>query len=331
MHLLMICLSLLSFQITIHRKSWLAGWYDDRHATFETSQGGANYKLIGQADYTPYQENNPDDKKVIIKINQVNSSTDYYVMFNRRAGNNIGTQEGADQVLVTSAGAEGNGYAASILLAKLSAGGSHTVNVDGTNVEIVVNSIVGLSGSGVAVADVTIGDGTPQPTQKPTTSAPSKSPTSRPSLPPGSTVLLACGSSVQACSGQTQTVSNLNESHEVRCCVESSTNPGGWSKHSSGKCAAAGFTSTWGESDFSGVGCVDSATYDQAQQICSNAGGRLCTKDELLADCTRGSGCGYDRHMIWSSTPGTTPSPTTANVSFFFVYFIEYCKSYIIT
>jgi len=186
-------------------------------------------------------------------------------MFNRKTGNNSGTQEGGNQVLVTSAGAEGSGYAASTLLAKLSAGGSHTVNVDGTNVKIVVNSI-NLSVT-PAVADVTIGDGTPQPTQKPTTSAPSKSPTSRPTLPPGSTVLLACGSTAGSCrqsaTNDPTRVANLNESHEVRCCVESSTNPGGWSKHSSGSCAAAGFTSTWGESDI--PGCVHSATYDEAE------------------------------------------------------------------
>ena len=162
-------------------------------------------------------------------------------------------------------------------------------------------------------------------TSKPT-ALPSRSPSKSP-VTPGSTVFLACGSSVQACSGQTQTVDiSPNETHEVRCCVESSTNPGGWSKHSSGKCAADGFTSTWGESDFSGVGCVHSATYDQAQQICSNAGGRLCTKDELLADCTRGSGCSHDRDMIWSSTPGTTPSPTTANVCFFLFTLLSITK-----
>ena len=146
--------------------------------------------------------------------------------------------------------------------------------------------------------------------------------TKAPTLPPGSTVLLACGSSGGGCSGQTQTVANLNESHEVRCCSQSSTNPGGWNQYTSGNCPS----NIWGESDFSnGVGCVDSATYNEAQQICSNAGGRLCTAAELLADCTRGSGCSHDQDMIWSSTPGTTPSPTTANVSFF-VYFIEYAK-----
>jgi len=243
-------------------------------------------------------------------------------MFNRKTGNNSGTQEGGNQVLVTSAGAEGSGYAASTLLAKLSAGGSHTVNVDGTNVKIVVNSI-NLSVT-PAVADVTIGDGTPQPTQKPTTSAPSKSPTSRPTLPPGSTVLLACGSTAGSCretaTNDPTRVAYLNESHEVRCCRQSSTNPGGWNQHSSGKCAADGFTSTWGESDI--PGCVDSATYDQAQQICANYGGRLCTAAELLADCTRGSGCGHDNDYIWSSTPGTisTESPTTRVSTHLFVY-----------
>ena len=135
--------------------------------------------------------------------------------------------------------------------------------------------------------------------------------TKAPTLPPGSTVLLACGSSGGGCSGQTQTVDiSPNELHEVRCCRQSSTNPGGWNQYTSGNCPS----DIWGESDFSnGVGCVDSATYNEAQQICSNAGGRLCTAAELLDDCTRGSGCSHDQDMIWSSTPGaaSTESPTT--------------------
>ena len=149
------------------------------------------------------------------------------------------------------------------------------------------------------------------------TSSPSKSPVTSPTLPPGSTVLLACGSTAGGCresaTNDPTRVAYLNESHEVRCCVESSTNPGGWSKHSSGKCAADGFTSTWGESQLpNGVGCVHSATYDEAEAYCSNAGGRLCTAAELLADCTRGSGCSHDNDYIWSSTPGSTSteSPT---------------------
>ena len=36
--------------------------------------------------------------------------------------------------------------------------------------------------------------------------------------------------------------------------------------------------------------------------MCADLGGRLCTSEELLADCTRVSGCGGDQVMIWSST-----------------------------
>ena len=43
---------------------------------------------------------------------------------------------------------------------------------------------------------------------------------------------------------------------------------------------------------------LHSATYDEAETYCSNAGGRLCTAAELLAECTRGSGCSHDHdHM----------------------------------
>ncbi len=38
--------------------------------------------------------------------------------------------------------------------------------------------------------------------------------------------------------------------------------------------------------------------------MCADLGGRLCTSEELLADCTRvsGCGCGGDQVMVWSST-----------------------------
>ena len=309
-----------------HRKSWLAGWYSDRHATFETSQGGTNYKLIGQANYTPNPNSpNPpgDDKYVIIKIEAGvdlggDGDEDFFVMFNRKTGNNSGTQEGGNQVLVTSAG---SGYFKSTLLAKLGSGGTYTT---ANGVKIVVNSIDGLSGSGVAVADVTIGDGTPQPTQKPTTSAPSKSPTSRPTLPPGSTVLLACGSTNGSCretaTNDPTRVAYLSESHEVRCCVESSTNPSGWVRRYPDTCPS----NIWGESDI--PECVHSATYNEAQQICADFGGRLCTAEELLADCTRGSGCSHDNDYIWSSTPGTisTESPTTRVSTLFVIHLVVF-------
>ena len=115
------------------------------------------------------------------------------------------------------------------------------------------------------------------------TSSPSKSPETSPTLPPGSTILLACGSTAGSCkqsaTNEPTREADPTESHEVRC-----------------------FSNN--------VGCVHSATYYEAQQICSIAGGRLCTVAELLADCTRGSGCSHDSDYIWSSDSASTESPS---------------------
>ena len=83
-----------------------------------------------------------------------------------------------------------------------------------------------------------------------------------------------------------------NTFHEVRCCREGPS--GNWNRKYN-TCPS----NIYGESIFSdGVGCVDSATYEEAETICADAGGRLCTAAELLADCTRGSGCSHDHdHM----------------------------------
>ena len=166
-------------------KSWQSGWYSERHATFTYTQGVAvDYTLIGQADIP-----NSSSGDVIVKLNQQTSTTDFYVMFNRAKDANSGTVEGGNQVMLWRAGGEGSGYAESELLAKLNAGATYTItDFDGTvgnDLEIVVNSI-NLSASPVAVASITVGTGTAQPTKSPTpvptasptvSAAPSKSPT----------------------------------------------------------------------------------------------------------------------------------------------------------
>ena len=77
-----------------------------------------------------------------------------------------------------------------------------------------------------------------------------------------------------------------NDLHEVRCC--SDTNLGsGWKQHPN--CIAAGFTNVWGESDINGV-CNSAKTLVEAVDVCDAVGARLCSKEELLADCPRGTG-----------------------------------------
>lgn len=85
------------------------------------------------------------------------------------------------------------------------------------------------------------------------------------------------------------------ESHEVRCCSDTAKN--GWIKKST--------CSVWGESDL--PTCIDAATFAEAVDHCAALDSRLCTRQELADDCTRGSGCGHDDDQIWSSDE-TSPS-----------------------
>merc|ERR1712176_1078704 len=110
--------------------------------------------------------------------------------------------------------------------------------------------------------------------------------------------------------------------HEVRCC--SDVNLPGWTK--STKC------DIWTESQFDGT-CQENKSYCEAHNICSDAGGRLCTKIELEAKCTKGTGCGFDNDLIWSQmeglldgspsapacilpsrSPSSSPSPTRSDL-----------------
>jgi len=85
-----------------------------------------------------------------------------------------------------------------------------------------------------------------------------------------------------------------NEHWNVRCCAD--TDPGGWVKNHG--------CSVYTNSFIEGCHNVNFAT---AVKICSNAGGRLCTREELEYpnDCSSRGGCDFDSQMVWSSTEGT--------------------------
>ena len=119
---------------------------------------------------------------------------------------------------------------------------------------------------------------------------------------------MACSSTASVCAGQT--INRVaSELHEVRCCADSNLGVG-WRQYV-GRGAIC--ENVWGESEINGV-CENGVTYQQALSMCASMGARVCTSEELLADCTRGSGCGHDSDFIWSSTPfvslAPSPSPT---------------------
>ena len=107
---------------------------------------------------------------------------------------------------------------------------------------------------------------------------------------PGCTKSIVCGSSAaSACRDNPVIEASPNELHEVRCC--SSVSLPGWRQHNN-----CNFN-VWAESDPEGV-CHASKTYAEAEELCDGFGGRLCTKEEILSDCTRGTGCSFDKEYM---------------------------------
>jgi hypothetical protein len=99
------------------------------------------------------------------------------------------------------------------------------------------------------------------------------------------------------------TCARTNAQHEVRCCSDIAI-PGYTNRYR--LCGQR----VWAESNFtqSGLNCQHNATYDEAAATCAADGARLCTAAEIAADCTRGTGCGHDNDLIWSSSTCTVTS-----------------------
>mmetsp|Transcript_39116 Transcript_39116/g.76298 ORF Transcript_39116/g.76298 Transcript_39116/m.76298 type:complete len:1346 (+) Transcript_39116:232-4269(+) len=54
--------------------------------------------------------------------------------------------------------------------------------------------------------------------------------------------------------------------------------------------------------EYQGLECHLEKSYAEAKDICTSAGGRLCTVQEIQAGCIEKTGCPIRRKMVWSST-----------------------------
>lgn len=54
--------------------------------------------------------------------------------------------------------------------------------------------------------------------------------------------------------------------------------------------------------------CEGQKTLREAVGVCEARGARLCTRDEIIRDVTRGTGCGLDKKLVWTATTCTTDS-----------------------
>jgi len=135
------------------------------------------------------------------------------------------------------------------------------------------------------------------PSYIPTIPVPSVSPTTVPTDAPTEPLSgrwIVVGKSTKNIAPQ---CSSVTEQHPVRCC--SDTKITGW-KFNCGNFNPDDECEVWGESDVPSCYTTD---YSNAADICLIAGGRLCTKAEMMKDCTRGTGCNFDSSLIWTSTP----------------------------
>jgi len=274
-------------------KNWQLGWFADRHVTVAAGVDSFRGRLYGT---TQYDDTSSADK-MILRLHDPSCTTcDVYVSFNHDADYNSGTREGQNKVQVhTKAGTPGSSKS-SFVVARLAAGDSYTAKVNGKEVNVVVSFVNADEGW----AEVVVAPGaSAAPTTAPPTTGP---PTPRPTFTPETGgFYTACGSTIGGCSGRSAEA-DVAEYHELRCCADFELQY--FSKHE--ECPL----NVWGASQFDGT-CYHDVTWNEGRNICQQYGGRLCTKGELLQDCSRGSGCSHDHDMIWSSTRVETPAPTS--------------------
>ncbi|KAI2492864.1 Gametolysin peptidase M11 [Fragilaria crotonensis] len=166
-------------------KSWQLGWYPDYRVDLTVADlaNGINWSgnLVGFAEKASASQTD----KMIIRIKSFN---DTYINFNRAIGMDAGTQEGQDQVLVTTR-LSGTGISLSNLEAKLSDNVAISefnipnFNVTSSTLRIKVNSIVTSTTPRASVSIDLIEVPTEAPTHVPT-EAPMQAPTRAPTQVP---------------------------------------------------------------------------------------------------------------------------------------------------
>lgn len=88
---------------------------------------------------------------------------------------------------------------------------------------------------------------------------------------------------------------NMNDAHEVRCCRDC-VNDGPCSKQWKQKCSYD--PEVYARSRFGGT-CYE-VDFCSAMDVCAQRGARLCTPEEVLESCAEGTGCSYDKEMVWA-------------------------------
>lgn len=103
-----------------------------------------------------------------------------------------------------------------------------------------------------------------------------------------------CGRGYNCSEGDFDAV-DMNDLAEVRCCRDC-INDGPCDRFWRQKCDFD--PEVYAASKFDGI-CYEE-DFCTAIDICEDAGGRLCTPEEVLRLCAKGTGCNFDREMVWA-------------------------------
>merc|ERR1719273_2243639 len=99
----------------------------------------------------------------------------------------------------------------------------------------------------------------------------------------GNSFTTSCVENNQDCTTQLASATSL---YPVRCCADVATS--GYIKRES--------CSVWGSTPQE---CLK-LNWEEANEVCKAAEGRLCTKTEMEAGCTGTTGCGFDGMLVWT-------------------------------
>lgn len=124
-------------------KSWQLGWYSNAYAMAKPLEGAWTGSLVGVVDYDGC-DSSDGTSAVVVKV-ETNEDLDYYVAFNKGGGINSGTNEGEDQVMITTTTGNGVGYASSQLVAKLIAGEDYVIDNFGSSSSTVTIRVGSIS------------------------------------------------------------------------------------------------------------------------------------------------------------------------------------------
>ena len=156
-------------------QNWQLAWYGGQGTTsaykIKLDPTDPNFSswsgtLVGVADFS----NNSDGHPIVVKL-ETNTNADYFIGFNRATGANSQNDEGDDQVTVIQVtGGNGLGYSQSFLRARLTQGGTYTIenfpNAGGATLSIRADAI--NIGTNPGLAQVTVSMVGRAPTAAPT-------------------------------------------------------------------------------------------------------------------------------------------------------------------